>query len=378
MGRPGSTTIIAVLLALVVAGVGLWVGTRLGPRMLYAEEGDVTDTKNCETACALPTDDAELRKLLTPEQYRIMKENGTEAPFRNEYWDNHEPGIYVDRISGAPLFTSLDKFDSGTGWPSFTKPVTKEALQEIEDRSHGMLRTEVRSASSDSHLGHVFPDGPAPTGLRYCMNSASLRFIPVDKLEAEGYAQFLALFGKAPTAGAVATSNGTAAAAGKTQLATFGAGCFWGVEALFRQVPGVVDVIVGYEGGHTDNPTYKQVCSHTTGHAEVAQVEFDPSKVSYSELLDTFFSIHDPTTLNRQGPDVGDQYRSVIFFHSPEQEVEAHKAIARWQPDFDDPIVTQVAPAQTFWRAEEYHQRYFETHNIACHVPRKMKQKQAH
>lgn len=128
--------------------------------------------------CGLPNDDQELRKLLTPEQYQIMVENGTERPFHNEFWDNHEPGLYVDAISGAPLFSSDDKFDSGTGWPSFTKPVSPDAVVEITDSSHGMSRTEVRAKVSNSHLGHVFDDGPGPTGLRYCINSASLKFIP--------------------------------------------------------------------------------------------------------------------------------------------------------------------------------------------------------
>jgi methionine-R-sulfoxide reductase len=140
--------------------------------------------------------DEELRKKLTPEQYHITQQCGTEPPFRNEYWDNHRAGIYVDVVSGEPLFTSLDKFDSGTGWPSFTKPIAKEHVAEKSDRTLGAERTEVRSSKSDSHLGHVFDDGPAPTRQRYCINSAALRFIPVEKLKEEGYAEYLTLFEK--------------------------------------------------------------------------------------------------------------------------------------------------------------------------------------
>jgi peptide-methionine (S)-S-oxide reductase len=154
-----------------------------------------------------------------------------------------------------------------------------------------------------------------------------------------------------------------------TEKATFGAGCFWGVEIEFRNVPGVVDTAVGYEGGTLPNPTYEDVCSHTTGHAEVVQVEFDPEEVSYDQLLDVFWDVHDPTQVNRQGPDVGSNYRSVIFFHSPEQQENALESKARVQARFDRPIATEISPASDFWRAEEYHQQYLVKRGLAtCRI----------
>ena len=154
-----------------------------------------------------------------------------------------------------------------------------------------------------------------------------------------------------------------------TEKATFGAGCFWGVEVAFRNVPGVSDVAVGYTGGTVANPTYEDVCSHRTGHAEAVEVEYDPEEVPYEQLLDTFWDIHDPTTLNRQGPDVGSQYRSAIFFHTPEQERAAVESRARAQARFDRPIVTEIAPAAEFWRAEDYHQQYLVKRGLAtCRI----------
>ncbi len=154
-----------------------------------------------------------------------------------------------------------------------------------------------------------------------------------------------------------------------SESAIFAAGCFWGVEAAFRQVPGVLDVVVGYTGGHTENPTYEQVCSDRTGHAEAVLVTFDPAVVSYDHLLEVFWKMHDPTQMNRQGPDVGTQYRSAIFYRSPEQEAAARASLEREQRRSAKPIATQLAPAARFWPAEAYHQRYFERHNVACHVP---------
>jgi peptide-methionine (S)-S-oxide reductase len=155
-----------------------------------------------------------------------------------------------------------------------------------------------------------------------------------------------------------------------TEKAIFAAGCFWGVEAAFRQVEGVHEVTSGYSGGHTEHPSYREVCGDRTGHAEVVQVEFDPAKVSYDRLLDVFWQIHDPTQVNRQGPDVGTQYRSAIFYLTPEQETSAKESRERAQEGLERPIATEITQASTFWPAEEYHQRYFEKHGfVGCHIP---------
>lgn len=300
-----------------------------------------------------------LKKTLTKTQLEVMCFDATEPPFQNEYWNHHADGIYVDRISGKPLFSSLDKYDSKTGWPSFTKPIDENVVTTVEDHKLGVTRTEVRSASSDAHLGHVFDDGPKPTGKRFCMNSASLKFIPVSDLEKLGYGQYLHLFARSSS---------------KIATALLGGGCFWGVEDLIRKLPGVIETDVGYAGGTTEQPSYEQVKTGKTQHAEVVQIKYDASKITYEKILEFFFKIHDPTTIDQQGNDVGSQYRSVIFYVDEEQKkiAELVKQKVEQSHKWPKPIVTQIVAAKKFWKAEDYHQDYLVKHpqGYTCHYIR--------
>ncbi len=297
-------------------------------------------------------------------QFQVTQQCGTEPPFDNAYWDNKEAGLYVDIVSGEPLFTSLDKFDSMSGWPSFTRPLEKDNVTEHSDESLGMVRTEVRSKHADSHLGHVFPDGPAEHGgLRYCINSASLRFIPKAELEAEGYADYLSIFDDIQTEQQ------------REEVAILAGGCFWGMEELFRNQPGVISTRVGYTGGHIPDVSYKDIKKGNTGHAEAIKVTFDPTQTSYRALLAFFFMMHDPTTKNRQGNDIGDSYRSAIFILDSEQAQIATKLINELDKSgvLPNPIVTVVVKAGPFYEAEPEHQNYLQ-HNpdgYTCHWVRK-------
>jgi peptide methionine sulfoxide reductase msrA/msrB len=314
----------------------------------------------CQSFAESP-ENAILKEKLTPLQYRVTKENGTEPPFDNLYWDNTADGIYVDLISGEALFASTHKFKSGTGWPSFYKPLEDANIVEKADRGVWGTRSEVRSLMGDAHLGHVFNDGPEPTGLRYCINSAALKFVPVAEMSAAGYADYLYLF----------TSDVNAP---DKEVAYLAGGCFWGMEQIIRKIPGVLDTEVGYTGGRIDRPTYGDVKTGKSGHAEAVKVVFDRNKLSYEQLLDYFFRMHDPTTLNKQGNDVGTQYRSALFYLSEQQKMTAESVIAKVNASkkWSAPIVTEVTKAGEFTKAEDYHQDYLviQPDGYTCHYLR--------
>lgn len=276
---------------------------------------------------------------LNPEEERIIIHKGTERPFTGKYYNHKEAGTYTCKQCGAPLFRSSDKFDSGCGWPSFDDEIPG-ALNRTLDTDG--VRTEITCAKCGGHLGHVFEgEGFTPKNTRHCVNSISLDFI-------------------------------TASQEAALEKAYFAGGCFWGVEHLLKQSEGVISTRVGYMGGRTKKPTYKQVCYENTGHAEVVEVVFDPKKTSYETLARLFFEIHDPTQKNRQGPDIGDQYRSAVFYTNNEQKETAEKLIALLKSKGYNPV-TEVVPADTFWVAEDYHQDYYDNTGKQpyCHIYQK-------
>ena len=270
---------------------------------------------------------------LTPEEKRVILKKGTEAPFSGKFNDHYEKGIYTCRRCGAGLYQSTSKFKSGCGWPSFDDEIPGQVQRQLDADG---LRTEIVCAACDGHLGHVFlGERLTDKNTRHCVNSVSLDFIPESQI------------GRAYFAG----------------------GCFWGVEYHFQQLDGVLAVKSGYMGGKLENPTYQQVCTGKTGHAETVEVLYDTKRVDYETLAKLFFEIHDPTQVDRQGPDIGDQYRSAVFVTDEAQRETAEKLIAILK-EKGLKVATAVEKAETFYPAEMYHQNYYRAHGKEpyCHI----------
>jgi peptide methionine sulfoxide reductase msrA/msrB len=259
-------------------------------------------------------------------------------PFTGEFEKKKDPGTYTCRQCDAPLYRSADKFESGCGWPSFDDEIPG-AVKRTRDADG--FRTEITCARCGGHLGHVFEgEGLTAKDTRHCVNSISLKFVPASS----------------------ATER-------KTETAYFAGGCFWGTEYLLSQAPGVTSTRVGYMGGLTQKPTYRDVCEHGTGHAEAVEVVFDPSKTNFETLARLFFEIHDPTQVDRQGPDVGDQYRSEVFYVDDNQKATTEKLIGILKGK-GLKVATRLSKAGTFWEAEDYHQDYYDKigKEPSCHI----------
>lgn len=277
-------------------------------------------------------------RKLTPTEERIIVKKGTEVPFTGRFNKFKDNGTFTCRRCGAALYRSNDKFDSGCGWPSFDAEVPG-AVKRLKDADG--RRIEIECAHCQGHLGHVFTgEKLTQKNTRHCVNSVSLDFVPVAE-----------------------TTN-------KFSRAIFAGGCFWGVEYFLQQSPGVIRTSVGYIGGTKSKPTYKEVCDHKTGHAEAVEVVFDPLQTSFEKLARLFFEIHDPTQLDRQGPDHGDQYRSEVFYVTPEQKATTEKLIKELK-DKGWNVVTRLTPAATFWPGEDYHEDYYQRNGKQpyCHRP---------
>lgn len=271
-------------------------------------------------------------KPLTEEEKRVIIYKGTEAPFSGKFYKFNKEGIYTCRQCGAELYRSDSKFDSGCGWPSFDDEIPGAVKRVVDADGH---RTEILCSKCGAHLGHVFiGEGFTPKNTRHCVNSVSLEFTQL----------------KLPKLNATKPKE--------EAVAIFAGGCFWGVEHLMQQQKGVKSVVSGYIGGTVKNPTYEQVCSKTTGHAEAVKIVYDPGIVSYETLAKLFFEIHDPTQLNRQGPDIGDQYRSEIFYSKDSEKRVAEELIKILQ-EKGLKVVTKVTKATEFYPAEDYHQDYY-------------------
>ncbi len=335
-----------------------------------------TPTPNSESDSSLKSS---AYNRLTPEEENVILHKGTERPFTGEYYDLKEAGTYICKRCNSPLYKSASKFDSGCGWPSFDDEIPGAVRRQVDADGS---RTEILCAHCGAHLGHVFlGEGFTPKNTRHCVNSISMRFIPKGDPLPPALSADSGKDGKSasaeprdPSEILSATSEFAAASADKandlpaTDTAIFASGCFWGTQYMLEKAKGVLSTRVGYTGGHTSYPTYRDVCSGTTGHAEALEVVFDPRQISYEDLAKLFFETHDPTQVNRQGPDVGEQYRSVIFYRNEEQKITAENLIAILKSK-GLRVATQLVPASTFWPAEDYHQDYYERTGGApyCH-----------